>query len=148
LPNPGHVPGFFFLCIYHLHGFFSTAHQEYDDNMKFALIITGSPTASQACQSAVNFCRAALATGHDIYRVFLLDGAAQLAHQHCDNRALQSEWQALQKTHQLDIVTCVNSAREYHINEQDNLASGFVISGMGQLIDASANADRLITFGG
>ena len=119
--------------------------------MKFALIITGSPITTPACQSAVDFCRAALAGGHDIYRIFLLDGAAQLAHQHCGNRALQSEWQTLQKNHQLDIVACVNSARDHHIsqiNEKTNLASGFVISGMGQLIDASANADRLITFGG
>lgn len=116
--------------------------------MKFALLITGSPIQSQACQSAVDFCRAAIATGHDIYRVFLLDDAAQLAHQHCANHAVQSQWQTLQKNHQLDIVVCVNSAREHHISEQDNLASGFVISGMGQLIDASANADRLITFGG
>ena len=116
--------------------------------MKFALLITGSPTQSQACQSAVDFCRAALSTGHDIYRIFLLDSAAELAHQHCDNRALQQEWQTLQKNHQLDIVACVNSAREFEISEKNNLANGFVISGMGQLIDASANADRLITFGG
>jgi len=142
------MPGFFFLWLSYLSGFFSAAHQEYDNEMKFALLITGSPTQSQACQSAVDFCRAALSTGHDIYRIFLLDKAAELAHQHCDNRPLQHEWQTLQKNHQLDIIACVNSAREFQISDKNNLANGFVISGMGQLIDASANADRLITFGG
>lgn len=115
--------------------------------MIFALLITGSPSGSQACSTALTFCKAALEDGHQIYRIFLLDNAAQLAHRECDSAELQQSWQQLQQAHQLDIVVCVNSAKKFHINQTDSLADGFVISGMGQLIDASANTDRLVTFG-
>jgi tRNA 2-thiouridine synthesizing protein D len=115
--------------------------------MKFALVIIGSPTQSQACHSALDFCQAALAMNHQIYRIFLLDNAAQLAHKNCADSELQHHWQSLQKSHQLDIVVCVNSARNQHIVNDESLANGFIISGMGQLIDANAHADRLITFG-
>jgi tRNA 2-thiouridine synthesizing protein D len=115
--------------------------------MKFALVIIGSPTDSQACHSALDFCQAALAMNHEIYRIFLLDAAAQLAHKNCADGELQNHWQNLQQTHQLDIVVCVNSAHGQHITGDESLAKGFIISGMGQLIDANAQADRLITFG-
>lgn len=115
--------------------------------MKFTVVITGSPTNSQACHSALQFCLSAISLGHSIYRVFILDHAAGLAHKHTRETQLQNDWQQIQQKHNLDIVVCVNSARGQYIHDDNLLATGFVISGMGQLIDATANSDRLITFG-
>lgn len=129
--------------------------------MIFSLVITGAPHSSSAPYSALRFARAALANGHRIYRVFLQgDGvlcASTLGQAPQDLLDVPALWQALAAEHQLDIVVCVSSALKRGVlNEREakrygkvhfNMSDSMDLSGLGQLMDAVQQSDRVITFG-
>ena len=128
--------------------------------MKFALVVEGSPYGSAAAVSALQFAEAALAAGHDIYRVFFYhDGVyvgSALAEPPQDELPIYQRWQALHKERGVDLVICIASAlrrgmldaaeADRYEKSGSNVDQSFVISGLGQLIDAGLNADRLVTF--
>ena len=128
--------------------------------MNFAIAIFAGPHSSQAPLSALHFARAVLASGHEISRVFFYhDGVYtgnSLTSPPQDEPDLTAEWSDFGLKHNLDLVLCVASAlRRGVIDETEaqryeknssNLAPGFTISGLGQLIDSALNADRLVTF--
>lgn len=129
--------------------------------MNFALLILGPPYSTQASASALRFTRAALAGGHGIYRLFFYhDGVHNTSALVCtaqDENNLPQQWSELIEQHQLDSVVCIAAAtRRGVLNKQEarrlgkadgNLSTGHEVSGLGQLVDASLNADRVITFG-
>ncbi|MBQ0719473.1 MAG: sulfurtransferase complex subunit TusD [Gammaproteobacteria bacterium] len=129
--------------------------------MNFALLILGPPYSTQAAASALRFARATLASGHGIYRLFFYhDGvhnASSLVSAAQDEISLPQQWQALIEQHKIDSVVCIAAAtRRGVLNEQEakrqgktggNLIDGHELSGLGQLVDAATNADRVITFG-
>ncbi|WP_235425663.1 sulfurtransferase complex subunit TusD [Cellvibrio mixtus] len=120
-----------------------------------------SPPSSQASYSAYQFCRALLRQGHNLHRVFFYqDGiynATNLAAPPQDELDLYSEWQKLSKEHSVELVVCIAAALKRGLLNQEesirynkaghNLAEGFTLGGLGQLIEAAAVSDRLITFG-
>ena len=74
-----------------------------------------------------------------------------------DDRNLQKSWTELAEKHKLDLVVCIAAAQrrgildedeaKRHGKDADNIAPGFRISGLGQLIEAGIDADRLVVFG-
>ena len=74
-----------------------------------------------------------------------------------DDRNIIKEWSALAKDHNIDLVVCVAAAQRRGIldkgeaerngKDSDNIEDGFRISGLGQLVEAGIQSDRLITFG-
>ncbi len=129
--------------------------------MKFALAIYGAPATSQAPQTALHFAKAALAEGHEIVQLFFYQDGVYTASTLCtppqDERALTQQWRAFITEHQLDAIVCIAAAlRRGVVDETEanryklsahNLDSTYALSGLGQLIDASVTADRIITFG-
>ena len=69
----------------------------------------------------------------------------------------QTRWTELAEKHDLDLVLCVAAAQRRGMVDEDemkrnskdanNIAGKFRISGLGQLIEAGIQADRMITFG-
>ncbi|MCK5894616.1 MAG: sulfurtransferase complex subunit TusD [Endozoicomonadaceae bacterium] len=130
--------------------------------MQYTLAIYGAPYSTQACQTALNFSHAALNRGHTIYRVFLYQDAvhtaSSLAVPPQDEIDLYQEWQQLATHYDIDMVVCISAAlrrgmldqaeSERYKKNHFNLADGFTISGLGQLVDGAIQSDRLITFGG
>ena len=128
--------------------------------MKFALSVQGGPYQSQSALSALRFAEAVLAGGHELYRVFFYhDGvitASRLGVVPQDEFDIHLAWVTLAKQHDIALVVCIASALRRGIlnhTEADryekaafNLHPQFIISGLGQLIDASLEADRLVTF--
>ena len=129
--------------------------------MIFSLNIISSPS-SQSSHSAYKFAKTLLEEGHSLYRVFFYhDGAyhgSKLTNPPQDELDIAEEWQELQKQYSVDIVVCIaaglkrgildTSEANRYTKEGDNLRSGFELSGLGQLVDAAAVSDRLVTFGG
>lgn len=129
--------------------------------MKYSLAIYGAPYSSQAAQTAFSFAEAALARGHQIYRLFFyLDGvhnASSLATPPQDEQDIPARWQALIKEHNIDAVVCIAAGLRRGVLDEveqqryeksgNNLNDGFTLSGLGQLIDAGTQSHRLITFG-
>lgn len=118
--------------------------------MKFAILVNDGPFNHQAPESALAFARAVLARGHEIFRVFFyLDGvhtANRLAAPPAEDRHPVRDWSQFASEHQIDLVVCIAAGLKRGVREA-NLAPGFRISGMGQLVEAGILADRLITFG-
>jgi tRNA 2-thiouridine synthesizing protein D len=130
--------------------------------MIFSLAIYAAPYTSQASDSAYRFALALLENGHTLYRVFFYqDGvhtASSLSTPQQDETHFTQNWQALAKNHNIDLVVCIAAAlKRGLLNQQEatrydkaayNLAAGFELSGLGQLVDAAVISDRLVTFGG
>ena len=118
--------------------------------MKFSILVNEGPFTHQCSDSAYQFTKAALEKGHEIFRVFFyydgVNNANKQAEPPTDDRNLTANWSALAQDHDVDLVVCVAAAMRRGLNE-DILAPGFRISGLGQLIEAGIQADRLVTFG-
>ena len=129
--------------------------------MKFALLVNEGPYTHQASDSAYNFAAAALKLGHEVIRVFFyhdgVNNGTRLTTPPQDDRHITNRWSELAQAHDLDLVVCVAAAQRRGIVDADeqkrnskdanNIADGFRISGLGQLIEAGIQADQLITFG-
>lgn len=129
--------------------------------MKFSILVNEGPYTHQAADTAYHFTKAALAKGHEIFRVFFYhDGVhngTRLTVPPQDERNIVKRWSELAEKHKLDMVVCIAAAQrrgimdaneaKRHGKDADNIAPGFRISGLGQLIEAGIQADRLVTFG-
>ena len=118
--------------------------------MKFGILVNEGPYQHQASDSAYLFCKAALEKGHEIHRVFFYHDGVNNATRHTepplDDRNIVNRWSKLAEEHQIDLVVCVAAALRRGIRDE-NLAPGFRISGLGQLVETGIEADRTVTFG-
>ncbi len=95
-------------------------------------------------------------------RVFFLDegsytGAALSVFPQDEDDRLQP-WITLAEQQDVELVLCISSAlkrgmldaseADRHEKASASIHEAFIIGGLGQLVDASANSDRLVTFGG
>ena len=129
--------------------------------MKFGILVSEGPYTHQASDSALHFAKAALEKGHEIFRVFFyhdgVNNGTRLTVPPQDDRNLQKQWTELADKHNLDLVVCIAAAQRRGVldaseakrqgKDADNIAPGFRISGLGQLIEAGIEADRLVVFG-
>lgn len=129
--------------------------------MKFTILVNEGPYQHQSADSALQFIRAALEKGHEIFRVFFyhdgVNNGTRLAVPPKDDRLIQNEWSKLAEEHGIDLVICIAAAQRRGLMDADeakrqgldanNIAPGFRISGLGQLIDGNIEADRTIVFG-
>jgi len=129
--------------------------------MKFAIQINEGPYQHQSVDSAYQFTKAALDKGHEVFRVFFyhdgVNNGTRFAVPPQDDRNITQEWTALAKEHGLDLVVCIAAAQRRGILDENeakrqgkdgnNIADGFRISGLGQLIEAGIQSDRMVIFG-
>jgi tRNA 2-thiouridine synthesizing protein D len=129
--------------------------------MKFTIQVSEGPYTHQASDSAYQFTKAALEKGHEIFRVFFyhdgVNNATRLTTPPQDDRNIVNRWSELAAKYSLDMVVCVAAAQRRGIadadeskrngKDADNLAPGFRISGLGQLIEGGTQSDRLVVFG-
>ncbi len=129
--------------------------------MKFTILVNEGPYQHQASDTAYQFTKAALEKGHEIFRVFFyndgVNNATRLAVPPQDDRNITQNWTELAEKHGLDLVVCIAAAQRRGILDEDemkrqgkdahNLAPGFRISGLGQLIEGGIQSDRVVVFG-
>jgi tRNA 2-thiouridine synthesizing protein D len=129
--------------------------------MKYTIMVNEGPYQHQSSDTALQFARAALEKGHTIFRVFFyhdgVNNGTRLAVPPKDDRMLQKEWSELAEKHGLDLVICIAAAQRRGLMDSseakrqgltaDNIAAGFRISGLGQLIEGGIESDRTLVFG-
>ena len=129
--------------------------------MKYSIQINSSPYNSQTSQIAYDFIQAAINLGHEILRVFFYqDGVYQALDSitpPTDEINFREQWSSLAQQHKIELIVCVSAAQRrglLHIDEakrqgklENNLAACFKVSGLGQLVEANLNADRIMIFG-
>ncbi len=128
--------------------------------MKYAILINSNPDTSASAISAYRFAQAALDAGHDILRVFFYQEGIYHALRYRtapdDECNLTQAWQTLAQAFELDLVVCVSAAQRRGLlnpdeakrqgKQDDDLAAGFRIGGLGQWLEAMLAADRVIEF--
>jgi tRNA 2-thiouridine synthesizing protein D len=128
--------------------------------MKYAIQITTSPYHSNNGKTAYQFIKAALTAGHQVFRVFFYhDGiyhALRYASPPDDEFNITQKWTKLARDHHIDLVVCISAAQRRgllhsdeanrHGKQDDDVAKGFRISGLGQLIEATLECDRFLVF--
>ncbi|WP_068111190.1 sulfurtransferase complex subunit TusD [Tropicimonas marinistellae] len=129
--------------------------------MKLGIVVSEGPYTHQAADTAYHFAKAALDKGHEVPRVFFYhDGvnvATRLSVPPQDERHIQKNWTALAAANDIDMVVCIAAAQRRGILDENeakrqgkdasNLAEGFRISGLGQLIEMGIECDRMVMFG-
>ncbi|WP_297528342.1 sulfurtransferase complex subunit TusD [Thiohalobacter sp.] len=129
--------------------------------MKLAVMVNEGPYQHQAADTALQFTKAALEKGHEVMRVFFyhdgVNNGTRFGVPPQDDRNITVQWSELAEKHNLDLVICVAAAQrrgildadeaKRHGKDGDNIAPGFRISGLGQLIEAGIQSDRLVVFG-
>jgi tRNA 2-thiouridine synthesizing protein D len=128
----------------------------------YSLLVLSSPVSGHASRTAAEFARCALARGHSIRKVFFLDAGTAVSASH---RVLPQDetdpalaWEALHAQHGIALEVCISSALKYGVLDESEavryerssvtIRPSFTVVGLGQLVDASAHSDRLVTFGG
>ena len=118
--------------------------------MKFSLQINASPYHSAASLTAYQFAVEVLAQQHEIFRIFFYhDGiyhAFKSANPPDDEVSPFKSWSELAQKHELDLVVCISAAQRRGLVDE-NVADGFRLGGLGQLLEATILADRFLVFG-
>jgi len=129
--------------------------------MKLSVLVNEGPYQHQSADSAIQFTKAAVERGHEIFRVFFyhdgVNNGTRFAVPPQDDRNITEQWTALAKKHDLDLVICIAAAQRRGILDENeakrqgkdgnNIADGFRISGLGQLVEAGIQSDRMVIFG-
>ena len=129
--------------------------------LKFTIVVHSAPYSSQGAHTALKFCQALVSGGHEIYRLFFFrEGVSnlnRLAVVAQDEVSLQSRWDELIQSNSIDAVACVTSSLKRGVIDQQeakryeqpalNLTDNASIAGLGQLVDATQNSDRVLNFG-
>ena len=129
--------------------------------MIYSLLVTSSPACGQSNRHAVRFATALLAAGHTVRRVFFLDqgtlSGAQASVFPQDEANPIADWQQLASEDSVELTLCITSALRYGMLDASEAAryekqgptvpAAFTIAGLGDLIEACAESDRVVTFG-
>ena len=130
--------------------------------MIYSLLVLSSPVSGHGARTAADFARCVLARGHQLYRVFFLDAGTEAGSSVAvlpqDETDRLQTWVDLAEQHGVELVLCISSALKRgmldetearrHEKISPTVHPAFIVSGLGQLHDAAARSDRLITFGG
>lgn len=131
--------------------------------MKISIQVNEGPYQHQAADTAFQFVKAAIETGHEIFRIFFyhdgVNNASRFTVPPQDDRNVVNNWAGLKNADGSDIdkVVCVAAALRRGLLDEteagknkvnaDNIHPAFRISGLGQLIEAGIQSDRLVVFG-
>jgi tRNA 2-thiouridine synthesizing protein D len=129
---------------------------------RFTILVTASPYSRQGHTSALAFARAVIECGHNIDTIFFHADAVYVASElNCpptDETNITFEWQLFAQQHNVELSVCIGASLRRGICDQEtateeqlnssNLANEFILDGLGNLAQATANSDRLIRFGG
>jgi len=129
--------------------------------MLYAIQVNASPYASHSGLAAYRFVRAALEAGHRILQIFFYQEGIAHGMRYSlppeDESNLTAHWSSLAIAHDIDLLVCISAAQRRGLlcadeakrqgAEDDDLADGFRIGGLGQWLEATLKADRVIVFG-
>ncbi len=130
--------------------------------MLYTLLITASLSNISAHRRALMFADALLNEEHSIHTIFFYGEGAGIG---LSTRDLNStlyrtnlNWCSISERGKTQLILCVSSALTQGIQDKitssqskelsTNIAAGFETGGIGSLVDAVANSDRLMSFGG
>lgn len=128
--------------------------------LRYALLVLAPPYSQEASHSAIRFAQALLVQGHVLETVFFYhDGvynAARMQYPPQDEPSIVKQWQTLGEESGASLQVCIAASIKRGITTEaeakrygepvETLAPGFELAGLGQLVQATAVCDRVMTF--
>ncbi|QBG34594.1 sulfurtransferase complex subunit TusD [Litorilituus sediminis] len=125
--------------------------------MKRLAVMVTTPPHSNLTVSAIEYVEAALKQGVELIGVFFYQQGVLHANANVeiasDEFQAVKHWLRLNKEYALPLHLCVTAADKHGIYCDDtpsdrvnNLNSAFIVSGLGELVELTSSADRLIQF--
>ena len=123
--------------------------------MDFVIQVNTAPYQNQSAYTALEFSRAVLQQGHQIKRIFFyhegIYNAFSTTEPPADETNIITNWSELARHYHLDLLVCISAAQQRGLKLQDHsegslLANGFRIGGLGEMVEAMIEADRLMVF--
>jgi tRNA 2-thiouridine synthesizing protein D len=128
--------------------------------MNYTVLVYGAPHVSQAPSSALSFAHALLAAGHQLRRVFFyadgVSAASAFAVAPADEQDVVQAWAMFAAQHEIELAVCIAASLKRGVLNADeaqryertgsNVHPGFLVTGLGQLIDGLLDADRVVSF--
>jgi len=118
---------------------------------KLAVMIT-TPPYSNLSVTALDYIETALKSGVELVGVFFYQDGVLHADAHVqiasDEFQTISQWQKLHQEYKLPLYLCITAAEKRGISDDkiENIHSIFTVSGLGELVELSAMADRMVQF--
>lgn len=125
--------------------------------MRYVLCITQSVYGTQGGYLAYQIAQTLVQQGHQITQVFFFQEGVTTANAFVypanDEFALQKAWQALAQQYHIPLHLCIVAAQRRGIvseqtssnHNQANLASSFILAGLGEFTKAILEAERVLT---
>ncbi len=129
--------------------------------MNISLLVTAPAIGNSNAWAAYKFAKAVTESEPKLYRVFFYgDGtynanALSVAPQ--DQQCITRQWATLAEQHTIDLCVCVSSASrrgiidaseaKRHDKNGASIHEAFSVGGLGQLVDAHNQSDRVVSFG-
>jgi tRNA 2-thiouridine synthesizing protein D len=117
--------------------------------MRYLLLVLTPPDLGPSARHALQFARAIARSEHEIACVFFFDAGALTARSSeaaPEEDDLRDGWHTLAREHGVHLVACVASAQRFGTAGDGQRQGEFEIAGLGALIEASVDADRVLTF--
>ena len=120
---------------------------------KLAVVIT-TPPYSNLTTTALNYIEAALHSGIELVGVFFYQDGVLNANSKVqiasDEFQAIKRWQTLHQQYNLPLHLCITAAEKRGMSDEsdvnDLIHPAFTISGLGELVELSTRADRLVQF--
>jgi len=118
-----------------------------------ALVIT-TPPYSPLTVTAIDYVEVALVSGIEIIGIFFYQDGVMHANKDIDIASDEyqaiAQWQRLHKQYQLPLHICITAAEKRGIvcdqKENEKINEAFTVSGLGELVEITTKASRLVQF--
>ncbi|WP_236559808.1 sulfurtransferase complex subunit TusD [Colwellia sp. 20A7] len=116
---------------------------------KLAVLVTTSPYSNLSV-TALDYIETALQSGIELVGVFFYQNGVMHANKGIqiasdEFQAIQ-HWQRLQQTYNLPLHLCITAAEKRGMSDEntESIHSIFTVSGLGELVELSTKADRMV----
>ena len=110
--------------------------------LTYTIVVRSGPDAGTCHQRSIDFIKALLDHGHRLQRVFFYSDGARVALPW--EPEVLTAWQSIATSDESgELILCSASAERYGVEVPPD---GFVIAGLGSLMEAGLDSDRVLTF--
>jgi len=125
--------------------------------MRYVIAVRQAVYGTQGAFTAYQFAQDVIAQGNEISQIFFLQEGVNngnaFVYPANDEFNLVKAWQAFSQQHNVPLHLCIAASQRRGIVDnstallatQMNLADNFVIAGLGEFMQATLQADRLVT---
>ena len=119
--------------------------------MKRLAVVITTPPYSNLSVTALDYIESALKANVELVGVFFYQDGVMHANTNIqiasDEFQAISHWIRLQQQYKLPMHLCITAAEKRGMNEEaENIHSIFTVSGLGELVELSSIADRMVQF--